>query len=83
MVWQKRQGLLPIECATLAYWVGRGARLRDTHPALVGARRERLTQINAGGGQPMLAWSRAEPRRAGTNAVDAPILFVSNRDRAV
>ena len=36
----------------------------------------------------MLAWSRAEPsraapRRAGTHAVDAPILFVSNRDRAV
>jgi glycosidase len=78
-VWQRRQGLLPIPSETLAYWVGRGAQLADSAPALQGTRRERLHRTGPGAAfTRILAWSRSSP-----NSADAPLLIVSNLERSV
>jgi glycosidase len=75
-VWQRRQGLLPVESATLAYWVGRGAQLRRDLPALHGSTRERLYPAAAETAPRIMGWSRPAPR-----PTDPPLLIFSNLER--
>jgi hypothetical protein len=76
-LWQRRQGTLPIELSNLAAWIGQGAKLRNTHPSLSGDQVERLDQLSASGPHPIFACSRWGPDPA-----MAPVLVVSNLDRA-
>jgi len=76
-LWQLRQGILPAANTTLAYWIGRGARLKSTHPALRGDARERLWWRECARPDRLLAFARSS-----TNPADAPLLCFNNLDRS-
>jgi hypothetical protein len=75
-VWQRREGLLPIESKTLASWVRRGALLGQGLPSPQGSTRERLYPHPTGNSSRVVAWSRPAP-----HAGQAPLLIVSNLER--
>jgi glycosidase len=75
-VWQRRQGLLPKASEALAYWVGRGADLGRSLPAVPGSTRERLFPYAGANPARIVAWSRSAAQ-----AGDAPLLIVSNLER--
>ncbi len=75
-LWQLRQGTLPADNTRLAYWIGRGATLRSTHPALRGTLRERLWWRDGTAPGRILAFARSSGDPA-----DVPLLCFNNLER--
>jgi Alpha amylase, catalytic domain len=75
-LWQLRLGQLPQANQTLAFWVARGGRLKNSHPALRGTHRERLGTVTVGGVPRVLACARSSGQPG-----DVPLMMFNNLDR--